>query len=121
MSIAQVTSINQLSDIKPTDWAFQALQSLVERYGCIVGYPNRSFWTSLNFRLAIALSQRPRSLAISIKVDDCNTNKVIAFLTKKNDRPHFQIADRILTQITKLSVAQLEDLGEALFDFDSIV
>jgi hypothetical protein len=42
-SIAQVTSVSQLSDIKPTDWAFQALQSLVERYGCIVGYPNRSF------------------------------------------------------------------------------
>jgi hypothetical protein len=42
-SIAQVTSISQFSDVKPTDWAFQALQSLVERYGCIVGYPNRSF------------------------------------------------------------------------------
>jgi Domain of unknown function (DUF4351) len=30
------------------------------------------------------------------------------------------IDDRTLTQITNLSVAQLEDLGEALFDFDSI-
>ncbi len=30
------------------------------------------------------------------------------------------IEDRILTQITKLSVPQLEDLGEALLDFDSI-
>ncbi|MGA7934101.1 MAG: hypothetical protein WCA35_11185, partial [Kovacikia sp.] len=35
----QVTSVSQLTDVKPTDWAFQALQSLVERYGCIVGYP----------------------------------------------------------------------------------
>lgn len=26
-------------DVKATDWAFQALQSLVERYGCIAGYP----------------------------------------------------------------------------------
>jgi hypothetical protein len=25
------------------DWAFQALQSLVERYGCIVGYPDSTF------------------------------------------------------------------------------
>lgn len=32
--MAQVTSVSQLSDVKPTDWAFQALQSLVERYGC---------------------------------------------------------------------------------------
>ena len=28
-----VTSVSQLSDVKPTDWAFQALQSVVERYG----------------------------------------------------------------------------------------
>ena len=40
---AQVTSVSQLSDVKPTDWAFTALQSLVERYGCIAGYPDRTF------------------------------------------------------------------------------
>jgi Carbohydrate-selective porin, OprB family/S-layer homology domain len=40
---AQVTSISQLSDVQPTDWAFQALQSLVERYGCIVGYPDSTY------------------------------------------------------------------------------
>lgn len=39
----QVTNVNQLSDVQPTDWAFQALQSLVERYGCIAGYPNGTF------------------------------------------------------------------------------
>jgi hypothetical protein len=39
----QVTSVSQLSDVRPTDWAFQALQSLVERYGCIVGYPDRTY------------------------------------------------------------------------------
>ncbi|MBW4691596.1 MAG: iron uptake porin [Lyngbya sp. HA4199-MV5] len=41
--MAQVTSVSQLSDVKPTDWAFQALQSLVERYGCIVGYPDKTY------------------------------------------------------------------------------
>lgn len=30
-SMEQVTSVSQLTDVKPTDWAFQALQSLVER------------------------------------------------------------------------------------------
>ncbi|MGA9382425.1 MAG: iron uptake porin [Phormidium sp.] len=39
----QVTSVSQLTDVQPTDWAFQALQSLVERYGCIAGYPDRTF------------------------------------------------------------------------------
>ncbi len=41
--ISAVTSVSQLSDVKPTDWAFQALQSLVERYGCIAGYPDKTF------------------------------------------------------------------------------
>ncbi|MEE3717674.1 iron uptake porin [Tumidithrix elongata RA019] len=38
-----VTSVSQLSDVRPTDWAFTALQSLVERYGCIAGYPDRTY------------------------------------------------------------------------------
>ena len=38
-----VTSVSQLSDVKPTDWAFTALQSLVERYGCIAGYPDSTY------------------------------------------------------------------------------
>ncbi|BBD60454.1 carbohydrate-selective porin OprB [Nostoc sp. HK-01] len=42
-SMAQVTSVSQFSDVQPTDWAFQALQSLVERYGCIAGYPNGTY------------------------------------------------------------------------------
>lgn len=40
---AQVTSVSQLSDVQPTDWAFPALQSLVERYGCIAGYPDSTY------------------------------------------------------------------------------
>jgi len=38
-----VTAVSQLSDVRSTDWAFTALQSLVERYGCIAGYPDQSF------------------------------------------------------------------------------
>jgi hypothetical protein len=39
----QVTAVSQLGDVQPTDWAFQSLQSLVERYGCIAGYPDQTF------------------------------------------------------------------------------
>ncbi|MBS9383368.1 MAG: iron uptake porin [Dolichospermum sp. BR01] len=42
-SLGQVTSVSQFSDVQPTDWAFQALQSLVERYACGVGYPGGLF------------------------------------------------------------------------------
>ncbi|MBD2043381.1 iron uptake porin [Microcoleus sp. FACHB-672] len=41
--LAQLTSVSQLSDVQPTDWAFQALQNLVERYGAISGYPDGTF------------------------------------------------------------------------------
>ncbi|HBE32664.1 MAG TPA: hypothetical protein DD990_15425, partial [Cyanobacteria bacterium UBA11368] len=41
--MGQVTSVSQLTDVDPTHWAFQALQSLVERYGCIEGYPDRTY------------------------------------------------------------------------------
>lgn len=42
-AMTQVTSVSQLSDVQPNDWAFQALQSLVERYGCIAGYPSGTY------------------------------------------------------------------------------
>ena len=38
-----VSSVSQLSDVRPTNLAFTALQSLVERYGCFAGYPDRTF------------------------------------------------------------------------------
>jgi Carbohydrate-selective porin, OprB family/S-layer homology domain len=39
----QLTSVNELKDVAPTEWAYEALRSLVERYGCIVGYPDGTF------------------------------------------------------------------------------
>jgi hypothetical protein len=39
----RLTSVSQLSDVQPSDWSFTALQSLVERYGVISGYPDSTF------------------------------------------------------------------------------
>ncbi|MBN3880253.1 MULTISPECIES: iron uptake porin [unclassified Nostoc] len=41
--MSQVTSVSQLEDVQPSDWAFGALQSLVERYGCIAGYADGTY------------------------------------------------------------------------------
>ena len=41
--LSQVTNVNQLRDVSPTDWAYEALRSLVDRYGCIAGYPNQTY------------------------------------------------------------------------------
>jgi hypothetical protein len=42
-SSEQVTSVSQLSDVQPSDWAYQALTNLVDRYGCVAGYPNGTY------------------------------------------------------------------------------
>ena len=42
-ALGQVTNINQLRDVSPTDWAYEALRSLVDRYGCISGFPNQTY------------------------------------------------------------------------------
>ncbi|BAZ47614.1 major outer membrane protein [Nostoc sp. NIES-4103] len=59
-SMSQVTNVNQLSDVKPTDWAFQALQSLVELMSAIAGYPDNTFRGNRamsRFEFAAALNQ----------------------------------------------------------------
>jgi len=42
-SLEQVTNVNQLRDVSPADWAYEALRSLVDRYGCIAGFPNQTY------------------------------------------------------------------------------
>ena len=41
--LGQVTNVQQLRDVAPTDWAYEALRSLVDRYGCISGFPNQTY------------------------------------------------------------------------------
>ncbi|NEP38409.1 MAG: carbohydrate porin, partial [Okeania sp. SIO2H7] len=41
--LERVNSVNQLSDVLPTDWAYSALQGLAERYGCLLASPNATF------------------------------------------------------------------------------
>lgn len=43
LQLAQVTSVSELSDVQPGDWAFTALQRLVEEYGCLEGFPDRTY------------------------------------------------------------------------------
>ncbi|PZU96179.1 MAG: porin [Pseudanabaena sp.] len=66
LDISSVTSVSQLSDVRPTDWAFTALQSLVERYGCIAGYPDSTF------RGGQALSRYEFSAGLNACLDKIN-------------------------------------------------
>lgn len=42
-SLSQLTNVSELKDVAPNDWAYEALRGLVERYGCLVGYPNQTY------------------------------------------------------------------------------
>ena len=39
----QEVSISQFTDLRPKDWAYQALSHLIERYGCVAGYSNSTY------------------------------------------------------------------------------
>lgn len=41
--LGQIVNVESLRDVAPTDWAYQALANLVNRYGCIAGFPDRTF------------------------------------------------------------------------------
>ena len=41
--LAQVTSVSELKDVDPAFGYYEAIKSLVEKYGCSVGYPDRTF------------------------------------------------------------------------------
>lgn len=79
--MGQVTSVSELSDVQPTDWAFQALQSLVERYGCIAGYP------SGDFRGNQALTRYEFAAGLNACLDRVNeliTNSTESLVTKED-------------------------------------
>jgi hypothetical protein len=42
-TFTKITNVSQLRDISPEDWAYEALRNLIERYGCLGGYPNHLF------------------------------------------------------------------------------
>ena len=41
--LGQVTNVNQLRDVSPGHWAYDALKKLIERYGCIRGYEDQTY------------------------------------------------------------------------------
>ncbi|MBA3920956.1 MAG: carbohydrate porin [Nostocaceae cyanobacterium] len=79
--LSQVTSVSQLSDVQATDWAFQALQSLVERYGCIAGYKDSVF------RGSRAISRDEFAAGLNACLNRVNEliAKATADLVKKSD------------------------------------
>ena len=57
-----ITSVRQLTDVKPTDWYFNDLQSLIERFGIDVGYEDYTFKGSQSMTRAEVVSFLNRAL-----------------------------------------------------------
>ncbi len=81
--LGQVTNVNQLRDVAPTDWAYEALRSLVDRYGCISGFPNQTYRGSQPLSryefaagLNSCLNQIERLIASSESVSDTDLESI---------------------------------------------
>jgi hypothetical protein len=40
---SKVTNVKQLRDVSPTDWAYEALLNLGDRYSCLLGFPDLTY------------------------------------------------------------------------------
>ena len=110
---SQVTNVQQLRDIAPTDWAYEALRSLVDRYGCISGFPNQTYrgdraLSRYEFAagLSSCLNQIERLLASSSSVDRGDL-ATIERLTQEFDTELTAIGGRLDTLESRTAV--LED------------
>lgn len=85
--VSQLTSVSQLSDVQPSDWSFDALQSLIERYNCLSGYPDNKFrgTRSLN-RYEFAASLNACLTRISELITSSTSNLVLKSDLDKIDR-----------------------------------
>ncbi len=129
-SEGQVTSVSQLSDVQPTDWAFQALQSLVERYGCIAGYPNGTYrgnraMTRYEFAAGLNACLAPVTFFISMAVANSATKEDLLALQRLQQEFQTELAtlrgrvDALEARSAELEANQFSTTtklqGEAIF------
>ncbi|MFN5748016.1 MAG: iron uptake porin, partial [Pseudanabaena sp.] len=125
-----VSSVSQLSDVRPTDWAFTALQSLVERYGCIAGYPDRTFrgkQATSRYEFAAGLNACLDKIneIISAGLADKVSKEDLATLKKLQEEFAAELAtlrgrvDALDAKVTKLEAQQFSTttklFGQAIF------
>jgi hypothetical protein len=83
--MGQVTNVSQLRDVQPDDWAYEALRSLVERYGVIEGYPDGTFRGNraiTRYEFAAGLARALNQIQSLIQTSDAVTLEDVALLEK---------------------------------------
>ena len=134
LKITQTNNIQQLKDIKPTDWSYQALKDLIERYGCISGFPNRTYRgeeiisrAEFAAGLNACLNQLETIIANPTAVPETDVNTVLrlmqefqldlAILKGRTDGTQARLQDLAVTQFSTTTKLQ----GEAIFGLGSIL
>lgn len=128
--ISQITNVRQLRDVSPTDWAYEALRSLVDRYSCISGFPNQTYrgnqpLSRYEFAAGLnsCLNQIERLIASSESIDQSDL-KTIERLSQEFAVEITTLEGRIENQESRIAV--LEDsqfstttkfIGNLFFNF----
>ncbi|MEL6494995.1 MAG: iron uptake porin [Cyanobacteria bacterium J06623_7] len=132
--IAQTTNIQQLQDVRPSDWAYQALQNLIGRYGCISGFNDKTFRgteTVSRFEFTAGLNSClttiEKNLAQAGNIPQIDINiflrlmqefqAELAILQGRVDSSRAVVDDLEATQFSTTTKLQ----GEAVFGFNSIL
>lgn len=132
--ITQTNNIQQLKDIKPTDWSYQALKDLIERYGCISGFPDRTYRgeeiisrAEFAAGLNACLNQLETIIANPTAVPETDVDTVLrlmqefqsdlAILKGRTDGTQARLQDLEVTQFSTTTKLQ----GEAIFGLGSIL
>ena len=125
--------IELLQDIKPTDWSYQALQNLIERYRCISGFENNTYrgeetLTRAEFAAGLnsCLSSMERIVArTQVTQVDIDTilrlmqefQSELAILQGRTDGAQARLEDLEATQFSSTSKLQ----GEAIIGLGSVL
>ncbi|WP_319418934.1 iron uptake porin [Pleurocapsa sp. FMAR1] len=132
--LTQINSVDQLRDLKSTDWAYAALKNLSDRYGCISGYSDRTFRgeqpiSRFEFAAGLnnCLSKIESLISNSDSVPQTDVDLVsrliqefqsdLAILKGKTDGSQARLQDLEATQFSTTSKLQ----GEAIFGLGSLL
>ena len=131
--LAQLINVNQLRDVSPNDWAYEALRGLVDRYNCIVGYPNqiyRGTKTLSRYEFATGLNACLNQIELSISNDKSVLRKDLDILMRLMQAFREELAilrgrtDGLQARVGELELTQFSTTtklrGEVIFGLASV-
>ncbi|MGK7936243.1 MAG: iron uptake porin [Xenococcaceae cyanobacterium] len=84
-AVPNITKVNQLQDVSTTDWAYEALQSLIDCYGCITEISNLTYLgskTLSRYQFAVGLNSCLKQIASLINSSGTVVRKDIEIINR---------------------------------------